>query len=74
MKRPAIKVASADVKYAEVSGVVTVGEETAALLSKKLGRKVEAGEKFDLGTLSIYHKNPLKRFFANLKIKKHIFN
>lgn len=74
MARPVIKTTSANMKYAELCGTVTVGEETAAILSKKLGRKVKAGETFDLGTLAVYHKNPVKRFLANLKIKKHILN
>jgi hypothetical protein len=74
MKRPVIRVTSADIKYAEVAGIVTVGEETAAMLSKKLGRRVEVGETFDLGTLAVYHKNPIKRFLATLKIKKNILN
>jgi hypothetical protein len=64
----------ANVEYAELQGIVTVGAESAALLSKKLGRKVEVGEQFDLGTLAIHYKNPWKNFWANLKIRKHIFN
>jgi hypothetical protein len=74
MKRPVIKVTSASVKYAEIGGIVTIGEETAKLLSEKLGREVLPGEKFNLGTLAIYHKNPVKRLVSSLKIKKHIFN
>ena len=66
--------ANANVEYAELVGVVTVGAESAKLLSKKLGRKVEVGEQFDLGTLAIHYKNPWKNFWANLKIKKNIFN
>lgn len=74
MRLPTIRVASANVKYAEVCGTVTVGEESAAALSARLGREVKAGEVFELGTLAVYHKNPLKRLWANLKIKKHVFN
>jgi len=74
MVKPRIHVASAETKYSEVCGIVTVGEESAKLLSEKLGREVKPGEQFDLGTLAIYHRNPLKRLFATLNIKKHIFN
>lgn len=35
-----------------VEAVVTVGPEHAALLSERLGRLVEPGEQFDLGTVS----------------------
>jgi hypothetical protein len=59
---------------AEVSGVVTVGEETAAILSKKLGRPVAAGEQFDLGVLSYYNRNPFKRIWNTLKIRKNLFS
>jgi len=73
---PNIKVinSTGNVDYAELTAVVTVGEETAKLLSKKLGREVLPGEQFDVGTLAVYHKNPIKRFFANLNIKKNVFN
>lgn len=74
MAKPKVIATSANVEYAELQGVVTVGEESAKRLSKVLGRKVEAGEQFDLGTLAIYHKNPIKRWMAILKIKKNIFN
>jgi hypothetical protein len=73
MVKPKIIAAEANVEYAELQGIVTVGEETAKLLSKKLGRKVEAGEQFDLGTLAVFHKNRWKNFKENLKIKKNIF-
>lgn len=72
--KTAIRVTSANVKYSELCGSVTVGEETAKRLSKKLGRKVEAGEVFDLGTLAVYYRNPLKRLWENLKIKKNILS
>jgi hypothetical protein len=74
MHLPVMRVTSAEVKHAELSGVVTVGEESAKVLSKKLGREVKAGEQFDLGILSVYDRNPFKRLWATLKIKKHIFN
>lgn len=74
MAKPVVKVASAEIKSAELLGVVTVGEESAARLSKQLGRPVHAGEQFDLGTLAYYNKNPIKRIWNTLKIKKHIFN
>lgn len=74
MAKSKVVVANANVEYSELQGVVTVGEESAKKLSKKLGRKVEVGEQFDLGTLAIYHKNPWKNFIAQFKIKKNIFN
>lgn len=75
MAKPVIKVASANVKMAEMSGVVTVGVESAARLSKLLGREVKPGEQFDLGLLSYYHKNPIKRMFNTMfKIKRNPFN
>lgn len=74
MAKPTIISAGGNVEYAELSGVVTVGEETAKRLSAQLGRKVNVGEQFDLGTLAVYHKNWLKRTLATLKIKKNIFN
>lgn len=75
MAKPVLKVASANVKMAEMSGVVTVGEESAKRLSKALGREVLPGEQFDLGTLSYYHKNPAKRIFNTMfKIKRNPFN
>jgi len=70
MKIPKIVIrsTSAKVKYAEVQGMVTVGPESAKLLSEKLGRKVEVGEQFDLGTLAVYHENPWKRIWGTLKV------
>lgn len=65
---PKINVTSADVKHAELSGVVTVGPETAEKLSKVLGRKVEVGEKFDLGVLASYDKSFWKRLKSSVKI------
>lgn len=67
LPRIVIKSANANVKHAEVSGTVTVGPESAAILSKKLGRKVEPGEEFDLGVLATYDQNPFKNFWGNLK-------
>lgn len=75
LAKPAVTVASPGIiDYAELTGTVTVGEESAKRLSEVLGRKVEPGETFDLGTLAVYHKNPFKRFWETLKIKKHLFN
>jgi hypothetical protein len=57
-----------------VSGVVTVGPESAKLLSKKLGRKVYPGEQFDVGVLSHYHPKFSHRlwwFLKNLRYKNH---
>jgi hypothetical protein len=48
-----------------VEAVVTVGPESAALLSKKLGRKVEPGEQFDIGTVSLNgDATPAKHLFS----------
>jgi hypothetical protein len=74
MAKPKIISANANVEYAELVGIVIVGEESAALLSKKLGREVKAGEQFDLGTLAVYHKSRLKTIWETLKIKKNVFN
>lgn len=73
MARPTINV-NGNVDYAELTGMVTVGEESAKVLSKKLNREVKAGEVFDLGTLAIYHKSRRKRIWETLKIKKNVFN
>lgn len=74
MAKPRVIAANGNVEYAELTAVVTVGEESAKRLSKQLGRKVEPGEQFDIGTLAVHHKNWLKRTIATLKIKKNIFN
>lgn len=66
-----VRITEANVKYAELSGKVIVGEQSAARLTKQLSREVLPGEVFDLGTLAVFHKNPLKRFIANLKIAAH---
>lgn len=60
--------ASADVKFAELSGVVTVGPEHAKILSEKLGREVLPGEKFDLGVIAAYHRNPIKRLYHDFRV------
>lgn len=65
---------SANVEYAELEGIVTVGEESAKRLSEVLGREVKVGEQFDLGTLAVYYKDPKKNKKAQKKVKKHIFN
>lgn len=57
---------TAKTKMAEVSGIVTVGPETAARLTKVLGREVQVGEQFDLGIVAYHHQNPLKRWWINL--------
>lgn len=75
MARPVIKVASANVKSAELHGSVVVGEETAKMLTKKLGREVLPGEEFDLGLLSYYNKNFFKRMKTTIfDIKKNVLN
>ena len=63
-----IRSTSAKVKHAELHGVVTVGPESAELLSKKLGRKVEVGEQFDLGAIAVYDQSFWKRLKANIAI------
>lgn len=63
-----IRSAEANVKSAELHGSVIVGEESAALLTKKLGRKVEPGEVFDLGVVAYYNENPLRRLWGTLKV------
>lgn len=55
--------APANAKHVQLSGVVTVGPETAARLTKQLGRPVAVGETFDLGVLAEADSG----FFANLK-------
>jgi hypothetical protein len=72
--KPSIQVANANVEYAELCGVVTVGEASAKRLSKILGREVKVGEQFDLGTLAIHHKDPEKNKEAQKKIKWNVFN
>ena len=60
----------------ELSGVVTVGEESAKRLTEVLGRQVNPGEEFDLGTLAVYRKSKFRNFMENLKIsrKRHLFS
>jgi hypothetical protein len=67
-------VATASVKSAELTGKVIVGPESAARLSKELGRPVAVGEEFDLGTLAYYHENFFKRLIGRRKIKRNVFN
>lgn len=69
-KIPKVQVASAEVKRTELHGLVTVGPESAAKLSKQLGRKVEVGEQFDLGALAVYDRgwSRWKRLKENIKI------
>lgn len=68
MGRPVINIAGGSTKFAEVSGTVTLGPESA----KKYGLPV--GHVVDLGTLAVYHKNPLKRFWSQRRVKKHLLN
>lgn len=63
-----IRSTTAKVKHAELSGVVTVGPESAAKLTQLLGRKVEVGEQFDLGTLAVYDESFWKRLKANVQV------
>lgn len=63
-----IRSTTAEVKRAELHGVVTVGPESAALLSKKLGREVKVGEQFDLGAIAIYDQSFWKRLKENVVI------
>lgn len=75
---PIIRSTNANLKYASVSGKVTVGAESAARLTKKLGRKVEVGEEFDLGVLAEYNRdwNWRQRVYNGIKlaIKRHEFS
>lgn len=66
--RVVIRSTTAEIKHAELHGVVTVGPESAKLLSKKLGREVKVGETFDLGALAVYDQSFWKRLKANVKI------
>lgn len=70
--------AKANVKYAAVAGKVTVGVESAARLTKKLGRPVYPGEVFDLGTLAEYNSewNWFQRVYYSIKqtFKRHEFS
>lgn len=67
MRIPVIT-SSAKIKRAELHAVVTVGPETAALLSEKLGRKVEVGEQIDLGMVAVHDEKPFRRLKDNIKI------
>jgi hypothetical protein len=73
---PAITVQNAQTKTEQsLQAVVTVGPETAALLSEKLGRTVLPGEQFDIGTVAYYHPNPLRRLWGSLKAsRRHLFS
>jgi len=62
------------IESAELLGTVKVGAESAKRLSKKLGRKVEVGEEFDLGTLAYFNRDPEKQKQGFKKIHKNIFN
>lgn len=66
-----IAAADANVQYAELLGVVTVGEESAKRLTKLLGRKVEIGEQFDLGTLAVFYKDEEKNEEAQKRVAKN---
>lgn len=70
MKVPKVTVRSttAQVRRAELHGVVTVGPESAKLLSEKLGREVKVGEQFDLGALAVYDESFWKRLKENVSI------
>lgn len=70
---PVVRVASAQVKHASVEGKVTVGAESAARLTKKLGRPVMVGEVFDLGVLAEYSSdwNWFQRVYHGIKLAFH---
>lgn len=68
MKIPTIRSTSAKVKHAELEGIVTVGPESAEKLTRLLGRKVEVGEQFNLGTLAVYDESFWKRLKGNIKV------
>lgn len=67
---PSIKIVSAkaSMKHAELSGIVTIGEETAARLNKKNKGTFKAGDQINLGTIALYDENPLKSWWANFLI------
>lgn len=70
MNRPKIVIrsTSAKVKKAQLGGIVTVGPESAKLLSEKLGREVKVGEQFDLGVIAELDSNPFKNFLAQVRV------
>jgi len=74
MKIPSITQSAKAKQRIELHHSVKVGPESAARLSKELGRKVEVGEEFDLGVAAVYDPNYFRRLWDNLKIKKNIFN
>lgn len=65
---PRIVSANANIRHAEVSGVVIIGDETAAKLTKKYKKEFKAGDQVDLGTLAYFDENPIKRWWVNFKI------
>lgn len=69
MSRPAKTIAATGNVKQAFSAIVTVGPEDAAKLTKKLGRKVEVGEQFDLGTVSLVHNNRIINWWYSFKIK-----
>jgi hypothetical protein len=64
----------APIKYAEFSGIVTVGNpETARKLTERLGHEVKIGDKIDMGKLAVYYPNSLKSWWENFKISRSKF-
>lgn len=60
---------------AELSLVVTIGQETADKLNAEQSERwYKAGDVIDLGVQSVYHKNWFKRMWAVAKIRKHVLN
>lgn len=74
--KPKIHTSSANASLEQsVSGVVTIGEESAIALNAKFDTDTfKAGDKIDLGTLAYHHPNWFKRMWGTLKIKKHPLN
>lgn len=60
----------ANTKHAELNGIVTIGEATAARLNSKYGNKYKVGDQVDLGTIAFYDENPVKTWWENLKIRR----
>lgn len=61
--------ANSPVKENILSGKVTCGPETAARLG------VPVGTVIDLGVISYYHRNPIKRWWGRRKlVKRHPLN
>ncbi len=62
-------------KRVEVHATVVVGEEHAAILTKRLGYTVKAGDEFPLGLVAGYDPDPvLNEELQAQANERHIFN